>query len=1295
MASGLAYTDSMYAPLEAAAEKKYNLTPGLLSRIRTKGERSNADQVSEAGARTVYQIIPSTRDGVIKNYGIDPYSGPSAAVNAAALILREGKLRNHGDEDKAVLEYHGGIDRSQWGPRTRAYGQRVNGSDAGSYVGSDAGSGYTDADRVDQNSIEDYDKADWLRSTPGELSINPKETQEERRVRINKATLGSANMFTDRTINEHDVGADEVRGGQITAAQQTAEDNKLTPWQRLKASWWDNSLTGTIIRHMDDQHFNVQDGFIDKYIANRDKIEAGMNDDEISQLRTSISDGSLAFNQQDIAARRERRALYTGRGASGLDATLYTLVGGLADPIGLAAGEGVGTAFKLAGVGSKALWAKRAYGAATASQAAEFAGANVAITAGMDAAGEYTTPEDYATAAAFGAGLGLATAPFHYRGAARTVEQHFAEQAANAHAEKLATMADAERELGPGATPEQVMARTQEKASQRPAMAVETALADQPDNLKVMSADNVLTKDEELKARVHEEYGLDGIADDSERDVATEAMARLERIEADNPIDEDRLNPLTAKVGWASTGIDLLKSPSKALRALGIILTEGTTGAAGRRRTAAMIQHVRERVYNSFLRGYAEDYHMYRKQQGYGLLSEAWNGKGWKEFEREVFLELERRGDPESYRPHDNPLIREAADKAERGFDAMRIEQQHVGTVGAARLGEHSKGYVPHRVSGAKLASLDKNQRRAVAAEYSLQFQSNEGFDKKFSDKLANKYIEQAIRRAKGGADVPMHLHDPSSADMWEDSLKAMGLPPEELDKLLGKYSRGGAGHTKGRLKLNLDKDIGGGMKMADLYNTSVSDLYRGYSRRVSGEVALAQFGIMGKKGLQTLRALAEATGATGKDLRAFDQVSAEFLNQPFGEHNHKWMDNARIAASLSRLGGMGFTQLGEYGNGIIALGAQRVFSSIADMPRLIKEIRGIHKGNAKPNPILASLDQLGGHLGADEFNNTRLFDVPDNDIKIYGNEGIGLGSRVLRASGNVQAMLSGHRMIMSTQIRGMAEQIVRKAIDYVKSGAEDIALDDMGINAALRERLRANLDKVATFEGGRLKSLDLMAGDLTGHEIMSIRDAVERGAGQIIQHTYIGETGKWAHDGFLKMLTQFRTFGITSIEKQWGRTNATHGALKSFAYTVGAMSFAAPIYMARVQAAMLGMDGAQAQKYADTHLTPMAVALATMNYASSTGMAGDILDMGIGFAGGSLGMELSDDLAARGRSRGGFIGGQIAPGVGLVNDLYSGATNLRSQDGSLNQSSARKLEKALPGSNLPMVQPMWNWIGG
>ncbi|MCL5460343.1 hypothetical protein M3M33_17025, partial [Loigolactobacillus coryniformis] len=46
---------------------------------------------------------------------------------------------------------------------------------------------------------------------------------------------------------------------------------------------------------------------------------------------------------------------------------------------------------------------------------------------------------------------------------------------------------------------------------------------------------------------------------------------------------------------------------------------------------------------------------------------------------------------------------------------------------------------------------------------------------------------------------------------------------------------------------------------------------------------------------------------------------------------------------------------------------------------------------------------------------------------------------------------------------------------------------------------------------------------------------AVWRGTNQIIQGTYIGERGKWAHDGWQQLLTQFRTFSLVSMEKQWG----------------------------------------------------------------------------------------------------------------------------------------------------------------
>jgi len=129
------YKDPYWTQLASVTEQKLGLPDGLLASIVTKGERSNADRVSEAGAKTPFQIIPATRDAAIKKYGIDPYLSPENAAEVAGLLLKDSLKRNDGDAASAVAEYHGGTDRANWGPRTKAYVQRVVGSPAASQPG--------------------------------------------------------------------------------------------------------------------------------------------------------------------------------------------------------------------------------------------------------------------------------------------------------------------------------------------------------------------------------------------------------------------------------------------------------------------------------------------------------------------------------------------------------------------------------------------------------------------------------------------------------------------------------------------------------------------------------------------------------------------------------------------------------------------------------------------------------------------------------------------------------------------------------------------------------------------------------------------------------------------------------------------------------------------------------------------------------------------------------------------------------------------------------------------------------
>jgi len=119
------FKDPVYDELDARYAAQVGVPEWLMVGIRTNGERSNADQVSSAGAKTVNQFTPTTRKLVLDKYGVDPWASPEASTLGKAYLLKESLDRNGQDPAAAAREYIGGTNPANYGPQTRAYVNRV------------------------------------------------------------------------------------------------------------------------------------------------------------------------------------------------------------------------------------------------------------------------------------------------------------------------------------------------------------------------------------------------------------------------------------------------------------------------------------------------------------------------------------------------------------------------------------------------------------------------------------------------------------------------------------------------------------------------------------------------------------------------------------------------------------------------------------------------------------------------------------------------------------------------------------------------------------------------------------------------------------------------------------------------------------------------------------------------------------------------------------------------------------------------------------------------------------------
>lgn len=739
-----------------------------------------------------------------------------------------------------------------------------------------------------------------------------------------------------------------------------------------------------------------------------------------------------------------------------------------------------------------------------------------------------------------------------------------------------------------------------------------------------------------------------------------------------------------------SDGLKMAASKNPIVQMLSGLLVETTTGAAGRQNTAAIQKKILgQRIVGTSVNDYHTAYADYRKRNGGGHVEDHLTGEVKRKFDREVYEEILRR----RYgivQPVDG-AVRAGADSMERLFQRSLDVQKEASTLGSGLLPPDSVGYAPQQLNADALAAASAQDLDELAQHLGKHWQGVYGWSGQFSTEFSRYYINRARKRATqatSGVDF-VALESPTSA--VRDTLEEMRLQSRSLDsRTLAELDRVGAmPSNKRRLDVNPLASLPSGKKVLDFYTTDTERLARSHANSVAGHAALASKGILGKRGvnnlLMSIENAAESERATPDEVAALKRSFSEFLGTPFdGERRSELAAGLASFTRLQRLGGLAFTQFAEGLQLVHHLGLSTALKAMGSIPRQVLAVRDLANGKQVANSWLASIEQHQGfEFGMESFRMVSRLDPPDELLREYG-KGSSLATRLLASGNHLQVQVSFFRGLHAAQHRATAEHILKRAIGYIQDGNVDTDryLQDMGISPQLARAIRQDLPQALI----RNPAGDVIGFDIGGLSTQKARDqltqAVHRGTAQIIQDTFIGERGAWASDDWAKVLLQLRTFGLTAMEKQWGRTRAinSNGPLNGYGYTagvlVGQMAFGAMIYAGRAQVYAAGRE--DREEFLERAYAPAAMVQAALNYSSMSGLGGDALDLLSSIAGG-WSDDVRESLGTRSFATG--VGG-LVPVAGTVD------AGLRIVQGKADLHTALK---QLPGSNLPWIVPILN----
>lgn len=1079
-----------------------------------------------------------------------------------------------------------------------------------------------------------------------------------------------------------------------------------------------NNIVARVLQNDSDQAARAA-GYDGNWTYTKDQDdalrEAGWTEAELDRARDTVGPDDLSRVIAEVADQREHDENNAQHGLAGFAGGM---VGGLADPAAWLLTGGVAAGAQSLGLGVRAGLAAR-----VALAGAEGVASNLTVTAALQAAGSNMTSHDYLMAGLTGAVLGSGL-----HGLMAGADAGLDAMRTGMAASKADLHAQAALDLGPGATPEQIAVRANE-LDQRNFEARTTAqntinLAPVDDTQRILpgglyddtgATGDIVSQRPAVDAQgqpvldangtpvlvgdqIAEQYGIDMTTEERDQRLMQEQIARAQLDDIRNPIDTDKMTAFTDKLPPAirdqiqTYGMTLAKSDNPIARYVSRNLMESAAGTAERVRTAAVTKTQLENIAREHWGDYNAAYDRYRQENSNFIngATEAVTQKIRQQFDSAVRDEVyARRGTPvaEDSQRAVPQRVKEGADALERAYGTQLSWAKSAQILGHEGLPNTARGYLPQRIALDKVMVAPVVDKRVIAAEIARQLQhSSNGIDAELAPRLANEYIQHARSKATGEVERPDNLYSSDVSANIEEALERLGIAGDkQAQALLDKYQRGGAGFTKARYEFDLSAPVQtsrGLQSLGDFFETDQARLYQQYTGRMSGEVALSQYGVYGVPGIAALRkAMVQASeggnvdALAKRELPAYDAFMADMMGRPTAEMTSgmRAFQNLRQLASMNILGGMGFTQASELANLATTIGAGAMVKSIPIVRQMFKEARLMQS-----NGIFDTIELIGGrHDALDKWHFPS--ETRPGDTAIYGHDTPGLLTRGISTAARKFQVITGHRMIHAYQMRMSTEQIASKVL-RAANGSTGLGklVTEMGFNEDFMSRLKADLPNIATFDGKWVSGLDLSktADPQTMSEFVQ---GVQRGAKQVIQGSFRGEGMKAQTHVLGQFLTQFRNFGFLAMEKQWARVAGTVGVPVATAMMVGQMMLSIPIYLARVRLNAMGMQSDKQEQYLKSNTSPIAIARASMNYSGLTGLLGDSLDLPMGVYNASTG---KDARTGENQRTGAWGVSGIVPGLSYADGAIRSSYNMLHKPSFAN---AAKLGKSvLPGGNVP-----------